>query len=103
VEGQLKAAGEEVNDKNRSDLLNAWINYGLIVDKYINTEETTLTTKIEKYDEIRQFLGTIDTNDYHRESAIMLNIFIDNSANDGTDTLNKPASFFLIYGMNGQV
>ncbi len=31
VEGQLKETGEEVNDKNRVDLLNAWINYGLIM------------------------------------------------------------------------
>jgi hypothetical protein len=97
VEGQLKAAGEEVNDKNRVDLLNAWINYGLIADKYINTEETTLPTKIEKYDEIRQFLGTLDTNDYHQESAIMLNILIDNSANDGTDTLNIRKFFYNLW------
>jgi hypothetical protein len=97
VEGQLKAAGEEVNDKNRVDLLNAWINYGLIADKYINTEETTLPVKIEKYDEIRQSLGTLDTNTYHTESAIMLNIFIDNSANDGTDSLNIRKFFYNLW------
>ena len=97
VEGQLKAAGEEVNDKNRADLLNAWINYGLIADKYINTEETTLPVKIEKYDEIRQFLGTLDTTAYHNESAIMLNILIDNSANDGTDTLNTRKFFYNLW------
>jgi hypothetical protein len=97
VEGQLKASGEEVNDQNRVDLLNAWINYGLIVDKYINTEETTLPVKIEKYDEIRQFLGTLDTNTYHKESVIMLNIFIDTSANDGTDTLNIRKFFYNLW------
>jgi hypothetical protein len=97
VEGQLKEAGEEVNDKNRTHLLNTWINYGLIEDKYINTDETRFTSKIEKYDEIQQFLGTLDTNDYHQESAIMLNIFIDNSVNDGSDDLNTHKFFYNLW------
>jgi hypothetical protein len=97
VDGQIKEAGQEVNDENRAKLLNYLINNGIIVDKYINTEETTLPIKIKKYDEIRQFLGTIDTNDYHQEAGIMLNILIDNSANDGTDTLNIRKFFYNLW------
>ena len=67
------------------------------MDKYINTDETRLTSKIEKYDEILQFLGTIDTNAYHQESGIMLNILIDNSANDGTEDLNTHNIFYNLW------
>ena len=97
VEGQLKEAGEEVNDKNKARLLNTLINYGVIQDRYLNTDEIRFTERIEEYDDIQQFLGTIDTNAYHQESAIMLNILIDNSANDGTDTLNIRKFFYNLW------
>jgi hypothetical protein len=64
LEGTLIEDGKEVNHKNKARLLNTLINYGILEDRYLNTDEIRLTSKIEKYDEILQFLGTIDTNVY---------------------------------------
>jgi hypothetical protein len=97
VEGQLKEAGDEVNDKNRTKILNTWIKHGLLEDIHINTDEIRFTERIEEYDDIQQFLGTIDTNAYHQESAIMLNIFIDNSARDGSTVLNTHKFFYNLW------
>jgi len=94
VEEQLKEAGEEVNDLNRAKLLNTWIDNGILEDKYINTEELHFTEKVESYDEILQFLGSIDTNAYHKESAIMLNVLIDQSASDGMSSILDTRKFF---------
>ena len=97
LEGTLIADGTEVNDKNKARLLNTLINYGVIQDRYLNTDESRIGVRLEEYDQIEQFLGTIDTNAYHNESAIMLNIFIDNSANDGSDTLNTHKFFYNLW------
>jgi hypothetical protein len=97
LEGTLRQDGAEVNDKNKAKLLNTLINYGVIQDRYLNTDESRIGIRIKEYDEIEQFLGTIDTNAYHNESAIMLNIFIDNSVHDGSSTLNTHKFFYNLW------
>jgi hypothetical protein len=97
LEGTLIEDGKEVNDKNKARLLNTLINHGILQDRYLNTDESRLGIRIQEYDQIEQFLGTIDTNAYHNESAIMLNIFIDNSGNDGTDSLNTHKFFYNLW------
>ena len=97
LEGTLIADGKEVNDKNKARLLNTLINYGVIQDRYLNTDESRIGVRLEEYDQIEQFLGTIDTNAYHNESAIMLNIFIDNSGQDGSSTLNTHKFFYNLW------
>ena len=97
LEGTLIADGKEVNDKTKVRLLNTLINYGVIQDRYLNTDESRIGVRLEEYDQIEQFLGTIDTNAYHNESAIMLNIFIDNSVHDGSSTLNTHKFFYNLW------
>ena len=97
LEGTLRQDGAEVNDKNKARLLNTLINYGVIQDRYLNTDESRIGVRLEEYDQIEQFLGTIDTNAYHNESAIMLNIFIDNSVHDGSSTLNTHKFFYNLW------
>ena len=94
VEGQLKEAGEEVNDKNRAKLLNVWIDARILADKYINTEELHFTEKVEAYDEILRFLGSMDSNAYHQESAIMLNVLIDQSSTNVMSSILDTRTFF---------
>ena len=79
---QITSSGEDVNDKNRIKVIHSMITSGMIHDKYENVEETRFGNAIERYEEIGKFLGSLDTNDYHRESAIMLNVFIDTYSGD---------------------
>ena len=94
VEGQLIGGGVEVNDLNRAKLVNVWIDNGMLEDKYINTEELHFTQKVEAYDEILRFLGSMDSNAYHPESAIMLNVFIDQSSINGMSSILNTHKFF---------
>jgi hypothetical protein len=84
---QLTSANEEVNDKNRIKMLHAMIHNGMLEDKHENADETRYGNAIERYEGMGTFLGSLDTNDYHQESAIMLNVFIDTYSGDsGLDT-----------------
>jgi hypothetical protein len=88
VEMLLKKDGLEVNDLNRQKVLHGLILNGFIHDDYQNVYETRYTDRIEEVDKIRQFLATgINNDDYHSETAIMLNVIISTySGHSGLDT-----------------
>ena len=76
VADHLTKNGVQVNDKNRIKLLHDWINKGMLEDKYENVYETRYAERIEEYEGIATFLGSLDTSGYGPYAAIMLNVII---------------------------
>ena len=76
VANQLTANGEDVNDKNRIRLIHGMINSGMLEDKYENIYETRYGVRIEEYEDIGTFLGSLNTELYGEQVGIMLNVIL---------------------------